>query len=96
MPAITFDDAVASAPAPVDVVKIDCEGGEYDLVLGSSPESWARVQRVVIEFHPVPGHDWDELRERFEAVGLHVQQESTLGGYGCVWLSREPLKLAPR
>jgi FkbM family methyltransferase len=96
VPAISFDDAVAGAPAPVDVVKIDCEGGEYDLVLGSSPESWASVQRVVIEFHPVPGHDWDELRERFEAVGLHVQQESKLGGYGCVWLSREPLKLVPR
>ena len=96
VPAVSFDDAVASAPAPVDVVKIDCEGGEYDLVLGSSPESWASVQRVVIEFHPVPGHTWDELRERFESVGLKVQQQSVLGGYGCVWLSREPLVLAAR
>jgi FkbM family methyltransferase len=93
---VSFDDAVANAPAPVDIVKIDCEGGEYDLVLGSSPESWASVQRVVIEFHPVPGHDWAELRDRFESVGLHVQQESRLGGYGCVWLSREPLVLAAR
>jgi FkbM family methyltransferase len=96
VPAVSFDDAVAGAPAPVDVVKIDCEGGEYDLVLGSSPESWASVQRVVIEFHPVPGHTWDELREHFEAVGLKVQQQSVLGGYGCVWLSREPLTLAAR
>jgi FkbM family methyltransferase len=96
VPAVSFDDAVANAPAPVDVVKIDCEGGEYDLVLASSPESWASVQRVVIEYHPVPGHDWDELRKWFEAVGLEVQLESRLGGYGCVWLSREPLALTPR
>jgi hypothetical protein len=96
VPTVSFDDAVATAPAPVDVVKIDCEGGEYDLVLSSSPETWASVQRVVIEFHPVPGHDWDELRERFEAIGLHVQQETRLGGNGCVWLSREPLVLAAR
>jgi FkbM family methyltransferase len=96
VPAVSFDDAVVDAPGPVDIVKIDCEGGEYDLVLGSSPQSWAAVQRVVIEFHPVPGHSWDELRERFESVGLTVQQQSILGGYGCVWLSREPLTLAPR
>jgi FkbM family methyltransferase len=93
---ISFDDAVAKAPAPVDIVKIDCEGGEYDLVLGSKPESWASVQRVVIEFHPVTGHRWAELRDRFEDAGLHVQQESHFAGYGCVWLSREPLALAAR
>jgi FkbM family methyltransferase len=93
---ISFDDAVAKAPAPVDVVKIDCEGGEYDLVLGSKPESWASVQRVVIEFHPVTGHSWKELRAYFEELGLQVQQESHFEGYGCVWLSREPLALAAR
>lgn len=88
---IAFDEAVAAAPAPIDVVKIDCEGGEYDLVFGSSPESWASVQRVVIEYHPVPGKSWDNLRAWFAEAGLHLQHESSLDGYGCAWLSREPL-----
>ncbi|MDT4927839.1 MAG: hypothetical protein QOF92_706 [Pseudonocardiales bacterium] len=88
---IAFDDAVADAPAPVDVVKIDCEGGEYDLVLGSKPESWANVQRVVIEHHPVPGHAWPELRDYFAAAGLTVQDIDEAGVHGCVWLSREQL-----
>jgi FkbM family methyltransferase len=87
---IAFDEAVAAAPAPVDIVKIDCEGGEYDLVLSSSPVSWASVQRLVIEYHPVDGRSWDELREWFADAGLHLQHESTLNGYGCAWLSREP------
>jgi FkbM family methyltransferase len=87
----TFDDAVTSAEAPIDFVKIDCEGGEYDLVLSSSSESWASVQRVVLEFHPVPGHEWAELRDFFAARGLNVVKEDTLNGFGCVWLSREPL-----
>src|SRR5581483_508672 len=39
--AASFDDMVAAAPGPVDFVKIDCEGGEYEGVLGSSPASWA-------------------------------------------------------
>jgi hypothetical protein len=85
----TFDDAVANAPAPVDAVKIDCEGGEYDLVLGSSPTSWTTVQRLVIEFHPVDGHGWPELRDYFASVGLVEQDKVTWEGYGCVWLSRE-------
>ncbi|PZS29897.1 MAG: hypothetical protein DLM58_14730 [Pseudonocardiales bacterium] len=88
---VAFDDAVATAPAPVTVVKIDCEGGEYDLVLGSSPTSWSTVQRVVIEYHPVDGHTWLELRDWFERCGLHVSAEKSSNGYGCVWLSRETL-----
>lgn len=88
---IGFDDVVALAGGHVDAVKIDCEGGEYDLVLASAPESWSTVARVVLEFHPVEGHSWDELREFFAGVGLHVQDQDMLNGYGCVWLSRDAL-----
>jgi FkbM family methyltransferase len=93
----TFDAAVEAAQRPFDVVKIDCEGGEYDLVLASSPTSWASVQRVVIEFHPVEGHSWDELGDFFHEVGLSVQRVDTLGpGFGVVVLSREALAPFPR
>jgi FkbM family methyltransferase len=88
---VAFDDIIATTNAPVDLVKIDCEGGEYDLVLGSSRDSWANVQRVVIEWHPVDGHEWAELRDWFATVGLQVQDEDAFGRHGCVWLSREPL-----
>lgn len=88
---VAFDEVIASAAGPVDLVKIDCEGGEYDLVLGSAPASWADVRRLVIEFHPVAGHSWPELQERFEQCGLHVRHQVAEDGYGCVWLSRDPL-----
>jgi FkbM family methyltransferase len=88
---VTFDDAVAAAGGTVEFVKIDCEGGEYDLVLGSSPASWASVQRVVIEYHPIAGRSWDELHTWFETAGLHLQDSVSERGYGCAWLSREPL-----
>ncbi|HXB38654.1 MAG TPA: FkbM family methyltransferase [Acidimicrobiales bacterium] len=88
----TFDAAVAALPGPPNVVKIDCEGGEYDLVAASSPESWAAVERLVIEYHKVPGHSWDELKSWFGGVGLTVQHTEPLGeGLGVVWLSRETL-----
>lgn len=87
----TFDEIAQNATGPVDVVKIDCEGGEYDLVLASSASSWSSVQRVVMEYHPVAGRQWNELRERFAEWGLNVQRVDSVNGYGCVWLSRETL-----
>lgn len=84
----TFDQIVAEAAQHVSVVKIDCEGGEYDVVLGSSPISWATVQRVVLEYHPHPGHTWTDLRDWFAAVGLQVVRHCPLTGHqGTLWLS---------
>jgi FkbM family methyltransferase len=87
----TFDQAVAAAPAAVDLVKMDCEGGEYGLVYASSPSSWRSVQRVVLEYHPVAGESWDELRDWFGRVGLGVIRHEANGvGLGTAWLSRSP------
>jgi FkbM family methyltransferase len=85
----TFDDAVRAAPGPVDVVKMDCEGGEYGLVYASTPGNWASVQRVVMEYHPVAGESWTELRAWFEGVGLDVvRHTSDSPGLGTAWLAR--------
>jgi FkbM family methyltransferase len=96
VPTTTFDEIAEAAPGPIDLVKIDCEGGEYDVVLASSAESWKSVQRVVMEWHPVAGHSWDELRDRFAEWGLQVQRADALNGYGCAWLSRETLPATSR
>lgn len=90
VPATTFDAAVAAAPAPVQVVKMDIEGAEYDVVLRSSPQSWASVRKVVMEYHPVAGHSWDELEDFFARQGLHVSRNDpgTEAGLGVAWLSR--------
>jgi FkbM family methyltransferase len=38
-----------------DLLKVDCEGCEYDLLLGSSPETLAKVQRISAETHEQAG-----------------------------------------
>ncbi len=92
VPTIAFDEAIATIARPIDVVKMDCEGGEYDLVYGSSPAGWDSVQRVVLEYHRVPGQSWDQLRDWFAERGLTVQAHVVSGDrLGSAWLSREPL-----
>jgi FkbM family methyltransferase len=89
VPTTTFDAAVAAAAAPPDVVKMDCEGGEYAMVYASSKALWASVSRVVMEYHPVAGESWDELRSWFESVGLSVARHEPKGqGLGTAWLAR--------
>lgn len=91
----TFDSAVTAAGGPIDLVKMDCEGGEYDLVYASSPDNWSSVQRLVIEYHPVAGQSWNELRTWLEKVGLTVQYEQSHGGIGVAFMSRQQLPPLP-
>ena len=85
----TFDAAVKDAPAPFEVVKMDCEGGEYALVYASTPSNWDTVQRIVMEYHPVTGESWDELRSFFERLGFRVvRHKSDSPGLGTAWLER--------
>jgi FkbM family methyltransferase len=89
VPTTTFDMAVASAPRPFDLVKMDCEGVEYELVYASSPSSWDSVMRIVMEYHPVTGQSWEQLRAWFEDRGFRVvRHSSVMPGLGTAWLAR--------
>jgi FkbM family methyltransferase len=47
---ITFDQLVHdSVDSVIDLLKLDCEGAEYAILMGASAESLARVQRIVME-----------------------------------------------
>jgi FkbM family methyltransferase len=70
-PAVSFEAAMRSA-GRVDVVKMDCEGAKCDIVLNSSMACWNPVSCVLLEYHPVPGHPWDELARHFADLGFTV------------------------
>lgn len=88
----TFDAAVQALPSPPDIVKIDCEGGEYELVYASKPDTWSSVHRVVLEYHDVEGQSWTQLRQWFADADLRVvHEEPESPRLGTAWLSRDPL-----
>ena len=69
---VDLGTAMATSGGP-ELVKMDCEGGEYDIVLRSDPHLWDTVRCVLLEHHPVPEHSWDELLTRFEGYGFHCE-----------------------
>lgn len=92
VPCMSLAAAFDSAGAQVDLVKMDAEGGEYDMILNSPLELWSGVKRVVMEYHALPGHSWAELESFFSEAGLHVvRRDPTSPGLGLAWLSRGPL-----
>ena len=46
------------------------------------------MQRVVLEYHDVPGHSSGELEKFFADVGLSVAHRVGAERVGALWLSR--------
>ena len=59
VPSVTLDELMAEhGLAKIDPLKIDCEGGEYDIIKCASDDALARVGRVTLEWHT--GEDLDD------------------------------------
>jgi FkbM family methyltransferase len=84
---VSFEQTLAGL-GDVSLLKLDCEGCEYELVLGTPPAPWRRVQRVVLEYHTVSGHDPSQLVERLGSLGLRLVSSKPHNGVGTYWFSR--------
>lgn len=58
VPSITFDELLAGTER-VSLLKIDIEGAEVPLLLGASPDSLRKIDRIHGEFHGLVA-DWGE------------------------------------
>ncbi len=60
-----------------DLLKVDAEGAEYDIVYSAPADLWARVERVAMEYHDVPGGrpEWSgrRLADYLQGAGHRVE-----------------------
>jgi FkbM family methyltransferase len=57
---------------PCDLLKLDCEGAEFDIITAASDEQLRRAMRIVVEFHRIVG-DPGALLNRLRDAGFDAQ-----------------------
>ena len=74
--AVTLEDALDRTGSPVcDFVKIDCEGGEYDILFRSSEAALARIRHLAMEYHEgVTSYGHRDLVAFLESRGFRTQR----------------------
>ena len=73
VPSITLEDLFnAHELRCVDLLKLDCEGSEYAILLGAPLELFKRIRNIAMEYHEIEG---------FEAKLLAVQTRLKNVGY---------------
>ncbi len=90
VPCVTFAGIHAATDGRITVIKSDAEGAEYGFILGSDPAHWATVERVVMEYHPVPGRSLADLVAFLDAVGIDLVRDEPASrpGLGNAWFAR--------
>ena len=75
IPIITLDDVFFRFGVECcDLLKLDCEGSEYDVLLNASPQTMSRITRIALEYHVgFNDHSPDELKTFLESSGFKVE-----------------------
>lgn len=56
----------------IDLLKIDCEGDEYEILAGLPDGMWKAISTLLVEVHPRTDKAPNELKARLEANGFRV------------------------
>ena len=55
-----------------DLLKIDCEGSEYDILLTADISTMSKIQEIVLEYHSFTTHSVSDLQDFLVKSGFHV------------------------
>jgi FkbM family methyltransferase len=73
VPATTLDTVLDRLGEPCDLLKMDCEGAEYEILLTASDNVIGRIRRIVMEYHDnCTDHAHHELVDHLQAKGFRV------------------------
>ena len=82
--------SVVDGLGPIDLLKLDCEGAEWEMFRCN--EAWQRIRAVVMEYHlsAKPGSTAADVRARLRENGFsNIEVEpNPEGSYGFAWARR--------
>jgi FkbM family methyltransferase len=82
IPQVAFATAIERLGGAVDLVKMDCEGAEWDIL--DDRESWSRVAQVTMEYHLDGPRSHDTIVAVLTALGFGIVWQRRLDGFGLI------------
>lgn len=70
--AVTLSDLIQPFEF-IDLIKMDIEGGEYEVFDNLSEEAFAKVKNIILEYHNYWGRNYKEVEVKLRTFGFSVQ-----------------------
>jgi FkbM family methyltransferase len=95
---LTLEDVINQYSATqngFDLLKVDCEGAEYEIIAATPDEVLRRFAAVVMELHPPPdGHCVQKLISKMELAGFRQEQtQGSASGAELQFWTRPPTRV---
>jgi FkbM family methyltransferase len=82
----SFATVIARAGGHIDLLKVDCEGAEWDFM--NDAVLFAHVDRIRMEYHLVDGKTIADVRALAPALGYRLTRLTQNSNFGIAWLDR--------
>jgi FkbM family methyltransferase len=86
IPQVSFHDALSRLGGDVDLVKMDCEGAEWDIFRDN--DSWRRVRHLSMEYHLWPDHTHQDILTVIRSLGFRIRSHDPADTCGLLSASR--------
>jgi FkbM family methyltransferase len=87
VPTVTLAEIVGDG---CDLLKLDCEGTEFEALVGADDDTLRRAQRIILEFHRIAGSP-EVIVGRLEAAGMDVDVLAEIKSVGLIGARRRSL-----
>ena len=75
----------------IDLLKLDCEGAEFEILQNASDDYLRRIQEIKMEYHNRGDNDINKLKEFLEQKGFRtVLLDREMEDSGIAWFRRGP------
>jgi FkbM family methyltransferase len=87
IPQVAFRHCIARLGGIADLVKMDCEGAEWSILLDK--DAWAAVRSLAMEYHLVDGRNGQEVATTVNDLGFRILKQTRMGPtWGMLWATR--------
>jgi FkbM family methyltransferase len=83
---VSLDKAIQRLGGWVDLLKLDCEGAEWDLF--QIRDCWQRIGNVRMEYHLFHGETFQQVADALRSLGFAVIRTQHDVGFGIAWATQ--------